>query len=127
MTRASPTAATAMIAACTATWLRLSVVRNWGAAIETRPPSTNMIASRLSSRWRATAASHVPRGAGGAAGASTPGSAMSRCAGGVAGAGFGIGGLAGRREHDPLGRCLAAGDLSRDPTLVQDDDPVGHG
>jgi len=50
MTRASPTAATATIDARTATWLRFESVRNCGAVTDTSPPSTNMIATRLSSR-----------------------------------------------------------------------------
>ena len=58
ITIASPTAATAMIAARVATWLKLDTERNCGAMSDTPAPSTNMIATRLSSRWRPIAMSH---------------------------------------------------------------------
>src|SRR5450432_310914 len=125
MTRASPTAATAMIDAWTATWLRLDAVRNCGAASDTMPPSTNMIARRLSSRWRATAASHVPR-AGWLLGMARAGSGTrDRLAAAAHGRVFA--GAAGRGEHHPLRRCLTARDLGGEPALMEDHDPVGHG
>src|SRR6267143_3835549 len=57
-TIASPIAATAMTDASTATWLMFEAVRNCGAAIDTRPPSARMIATRLNSRWRASEDNH---------------------------------------------------------------------
>ena len=94
-----------MIEASTATWLRLSTVRNCGAASETSAPSTTMIATRLElalagdvasqragrasagrRRSRRRPVSHRPRPA------CRRRSAPSRRAGQVA----------GRREHHPL-------------------------
>ncbi len=50
MTSASPMAAIAVIDARTATWLKFSTDRNCGAMVVTSPPSTNMSATRVSSR-----------------------------------------------------------------------------
>src|SRR5450759_5645003 len=132
MTRASPTAATATIDARTATWLRFESVRNCGAVTDTSPPSTNMIATRLSSRWRAIVDNHCPRVRPAPTVAVTPDLAIEATAGGFA-RGFGdrlrgvvAGHVAGRGEHHPLlGRPIAR-NLGRDPPFVEDKDPVGH-
>src|ERR1035437_822861 len=102
MTRASPTAATATIEARTATWLMFETVRNCGAETETRPPSTNMIASRLSSRWRAIAASHDLRVRRGAAAAAVMPDSTTGTAARLIGHDrrLGVAHLARRGEHD---------------------------
>src|ERR1700690_4440078 len=124
-TSASPTAATAMIEAWTATWLRFDDVRNCGAAIETMPLSTNMIARRLSSRWRATAESQVPRPRAGL-GIVRTGSGTDDCLPGRAGRRINVGAARGG-EHHPFGAGLSARNLGGEPALVQDHDPIGHG
>ncbi len=109
----------------------LSIVRNCGAESETSPPSTSMIATRLSSRWRAIGRGQ-PLAAGarrvrrrvvatGAQPSDAPVAAGRRPAGLVAAVR-----AAGRREHHPLLGGLVARDLGGDPALVQDEDPVGH-
>src|ERR1700690_3662040 len=114
-----------MIEAWTATWLRFDEVRNWGAASETSPPSTNMIARRLSSRWRATADSHVPWATGSVLGTAGAGSGMGSRVAAAARRGLGADAARGR-EHDSF-RCRpVARDLGCQPAFVEDDDPVGH-
>ena len=61
-TIASPTAAIAMIAANTVTWVRFETDRNCGAWSATNAPSSSMTATRLSSRWRAMTASDPEAG-----------------------------------------------------------------
>src|SRR3954452_572049 len=119
-TSASPTAATATIEARTATCEMLSTVRNCGAATDTSAPSTIMIATRLSSRCRASTPSHAPRSRGASRVAVAPVSAMP-----------GLDNvrreIACRGDHHPLLGRVGAGDLGRAPALVEDDDPVRHG
>src|SRR5262245_47515874 len=59
-TSACPMAATAVIAARTATWLGLSELSDCGAEWRTNPPLTTMTPTRLSSRCWATVATIVP-------------------------------------------------------------------
>ena len=83
-----------------------------------------MIATRLSSRWRAMAPSHSPRprsGAGGRHAGLKHRAAPSPRAGLVARRR-----IPGRGEHHPLLGRLVARDLGGDPALVQDEDPVRH-
>src|SRR5258708_2860704 len=112
-TSAAPTAATATIEASTATCEMLSTVRNWGAAIDTRAPSTTMIATRLSSRCRATTPSHAPLSRGAAR--------LTAALDSVIGATIidGVGReVAGGGGHDPLFRRLGPCDLGGDPSFV---------
>src|SRR5580765_5641618 len=123
-TSASPTAATAMTEARTATWLMLATVRNWGAAIVTSAPSTTMMPTRLSSRWRAIVDSHWP-GVRGAPSATVAGVSAIEATVGTRSNGSRslVGGAPGRVEHYPLlGRSLTR-DLGRDTPLVQHEDP----
>src|SRR6476619_3386019 len=90
-TRASPTAATAMTEARTATWLMLEIVRNWGAVRVTSAPRMTMIATRLSSRCLASADRRPPVVRGASAVGVTGESAIE-----VTGCGSG-GGRGGRR------------------------------
>src|SRR6478736_1702029 len=110
-TSASPTAATATIEARTATCEMLSMVRNWGAANETRAPRTTMIATRLSSRCRAIAPNHAPRSRGATRAAVSAMDPFRRIGGQV------VAGMAGRREHHGLLGGPVMRDLGGDPTL----------
>ena len=81
-----------------------------------------MIATRLSSRWRAITPSHAPRSRGTVAGR---GSAHTSSTGSSASTGSASRLPVAAIHHPLLGR-VGAPDLGRDAALVQDEDPVGH-
>src|SRR4030095_2821567 len=119
-TRASPTAATAMIDAWAVTWVRFDADSSCGAWVKTKAPSTTMTATRLSSRWRAIARRARP---GADARKARPAGPVAPPTDRLRSAALG---RAGRREHHPLLAGLVAGDFRRDRPLVHDEDPIRH-
>ena len=79
-----------------------------------------MIATRLSSRWRAITPSHAPRSRGASR------AAAQRIGVGHVGLHRVGGEVAGRGEHHPLLGRVGTGDLGGDAAFVEDEDPVGH-
>src|SRR5664280_585830 len=136
MTRDSPTAAIAMIAARVVTWLRFEIDRKWGAWIATTAQRRTITPPSVSSRERPsmpTKRDAMPGPAGRMETSADIGRLARR---GRPGHGrerrearplvARRSDLAGCREHHALLGGVSSGDLRRHAALVQDEDPVAH-